>query len=67
MLAAEDHLDGHEPVETDLPGLVDHAHTAAAKFFEQIEAGDLRQSQSNFTSRLSGLRSLVGIVSLRAW
>ena len=29
QLAGQDHLEGHQPLQLDLPGLVHHAHAAA--------------------------------------
>ena len=37
-LGRED-LQGHEPVEPLLPGLVDHAHAAAAHQFQDLQVG----------------------------
>ena len=34
-LTGEDHLHGHDAVQGDLPGLVDHAHAAAGDLFEK--------------------------------
>ena len=34
--AGQDHLEGDDAVELDLPGLVDDAHAAAAEFVEQF-------------------------------
>ena len=36
-LPREDHLHGHEPMQADLPGLVDNAHAAPGDFFQQLE------------------------------
>ena len=41
VLAGQDHLEGDEAVEPDLPGLVDDAHAAAAQLAEDLVAGDL--------------------------
>ena len=35
-LPREDHLHGHNAVERDLPGLVDHAHAAAGDLFQKF-------------------------------
>jgi hypothetical protein len=35
-LASEDHLQSHQPIEADLPGLVNHPHAAAGDFAEQL-------------------------------
>ena len=34
MLAGQEHLQGDDTVEIDLPGLLDHSHAAMTKFFE---------------------------------
>ena len=36
QMAGQDHLDGHRAVEPLLPGLVDHAHAAAADLADQL-------------------------------
>ena len=35
-LPGQDHFDGHDPVQADLPGLIDHAHAAAGNFFQEF-------------------------------
>ncbi len=35
-LAGQDHLQGHDPVQLDLPRLVDHPHPAAGEFLDQL-------------------------------
>ena len=39
----QDHLQGHEPIEPDLPGLVDDTHAAAAELAEDLVIGDHRR------------------------
>ena len=39
------HLDGHQPVHAQLPGLVDGAHRPLAELFQQLVAGDLLAEQ----------------------
>ena len=51
--AGENHLEGDEPIQPRLPGLVDDAHAAAAQLREDLVAGNLRE----FTRSLS--RSLL--------
>ena len=41
VLAGQDHLQGDDAVERDLPGLVDDAHAAAAELAEDFVAGDI--------------------------
>ena len=38
VAAGQDHLEGDEAVEADLPGLVDDAHAAAAELAEDLVA-----------------------------
>ena len=38
----QDHLDGHQPVQALLPGLVDDAHAAAAEFRQDLVTLDDR-------------------------
>ena len=42
MAAAQDHLQSARTVQADLPGLVDHAHAAAAQLAQDLVAGDGR-------------------------
>jgi hypothetical protein len=35
QLAGQDHLDGHEPLQAELAGLVDYAHAALAQSLQQ--------------------------------
>jgi hypothetical protein len=39
VLAGEDHFQGHQPVERDLAGLVNHSHAAAAQNTQDFVAG----------------------------
>ena len=39
VVARQDHLQGDDPVQLHLPGLVDHAHAAAAQLAEDLVAG----------------------------
>ncbi len=41
--AAEDHLDGNQPVEVLLPCLVDHPHAASAQFAQQLVLPKIRK------------------------
>ena len=41
VVAGQDHLEGDDAVEPELPGLVDDAHAAAAQLPEDLVAGDL--------------------------
>ena len=42
-LPLEDHLQGDEPVQRTVPGLVDDAHAAAPENIEQLVPGDFRE------------------------
>ena len=65
---AQDHLQGHQSVEPDLPRLVDDAHAAAAQFAENLVAGQGRQSRVAATAAVGmgigaepfGVRVLAG-------
>ena len=53
QLALQDHLEGDDAVEADLPGLVDDAHAAAGDLLQQFvvaEVADARQ----FAGQLGG-------------
>jgi hypothetical protein len=52
-VASQDHLQGHDAVEADLPSLVDNAHAAAGDLFEQlvIAEGSSRFGCDRGTSR----------------
>jgi hypothetical protein len=39
MAGSQNHLEGNEAVELGLPGQVDHSHTAAAQFPDDVIAG----------------------------
>jgi hypothetical protein len=39
----DEHLDRHQTVERDLPGLVDHPHAAPSNFSQYLETRDVRQ------------------------
>ncbi len=41
--AGQDHLEGDKTVQTDLPGLVDHAHGAAGDFLDQFVIAEIAQ------------------------
>ena len=41
--AGQDHLQGDDAVQAELPRLVDDAHAAVAQHFQDLVAGDLRQ------------------------
>src|SRR5262245_30892577 len=45
VAAGEDHLQGHQAIELQMAGLVHHAHAAATEEFQDLIAGDLRQSR----------------------
>ena len=65
-LAGQDHLQGHDAVEADLPGLVDDAHAAAGDLLQQLviaEVADGAQRRGNPGGRLAG--SSVGAFARR--
>src|SRR5262249_17782650 len=41
--AGQDHLQGHQPVQSFLPSLVDDAHAASAQLAQAVVTGDGRQ------------------------
>ena len=41
MAPADDHLEGHQAIQANLAGLVDHAHPSLAERFEELVAGNL--------------------------
>ena len=43
MAFLQDHLQGDDPAQLQVPRLVDAAHAALAKHFEDLVAGNLRQ------------------------
>ena len=58
VTAAADHLQGHQPVQAAVAGLVDHPHAALAELLEDLVTGDRRPA---LPARLaSGRRDLLG-------
>ncbi len=41
QLTREDHLEGHDAIEADLPGLVDHAHPAAPDLLQEFVVAEV--------------------------
>ena len=56
MTAAQDHLECHEPIEADLPGLVHNTHASAAQFAQDVIPLGLLVDRGIETGRTDRLR-----------
>ena len=48
QLARQDHLQGDDAIQADLPGLVDHAHAAAGDLLQQLVIAEVANRRAPF-------------------
>jgi hypothetical protein len=53
-LSGEDHLQGHRPVQANLPGAIDHAHAAAGDLLQQFVIAEVMQDRARRLDRFAG-------------